>query len=135
MLRHCRKGLRNRGSAGAQMILFLASLGAALAVPARAAKTERINLTVVVTDAGTGQPISQAQLTLQFHQPGRVRHKLISYTAKTNAQGRCKFTDIPEGTLHLIVTHAGHQTFGKDFDVGASHALIEVKLKPPHPLI
>jgi Carboxypeptidase regulatory-like domain len=132
MLRHCPKGFRNGGSAGAT-ILLLAGLSAALASPARAA--ERINLVVVVTDAQTGAPISQAQLTLQFHQPGRVRHKLISYTAKTNAQGRCKFTDIPEGTLHLIVTHTGHQTFGQDFDIDASHTKLEVKLKPPHPQI
>ena len=134
MLRHSPRGLQNGGSAGATLFL-LAGLGAALAVPARAAKTERINLAVVVTDAQTGQPISQAQLTLQFHGPGKVRHRLISYTAKTNAQGRCRFTDIPEGTLHLIVTHTGHQSFGKDFDVDASHATLEVKLKPPHPQI
>ncbi|HEV2178609.1 MAG TPA: carboxypeptidase-like regulatory domain-containing protein [Terriglobia bacterium] len=132
MLRHCRK-VQNKGSAGATIVL-IAGLSAGLAAPARAAKTE-INLTVVVTDAQTGQPISQAQLTLQFHGSGKIRHPLISYTAKTNAQGRCRFTDIPEGTLHLIVTHTGHQTFGRDFDVDASHTKLEVKLKPPHPQI
>ena len=131
MRRYRLKGLQMAGWAGA---LLLAGLCAGLPALLRAAATERIGLTVVVTDE-TGQPLSQAQLTLQFHEPGKVRHKLISYTAKTNAQGRCKFTEIPSGTIHLIVTHAGHQTFGKDFDIDKSHAEVEVKLKPPHPLL
>jgi len=105
---------------------------------ARAAPVKRINVTVVVTDAETGKPINQARLTLQFEDPGgkvKLRHKLISYSAKTDAQGRYKFAEVPEGTVHLIVTDERHQTFGKDLDVDKANPVLEVKLKPPHPLL
>jgi len=127
-----RSKLTQRQAVLSTLVLLVSLLAA---VPLEGREAARLNLAIVVTDSQTGQPVSQAQITLQFHEPGKLRHKLISYTAKTNAQGHCKFPEIPEGTLHLIVTHTGHQSFGKDFDVDASHAEIEIKLKPPHPQI
>lgn len=115
--------------------LFLVSLSS----PARAEGVERTNVNVLVKDAETGQPINQARLTLQFHQPGSVvklqRSKPLAYSAKTNPQGRCRFTNIPKGTLHLIVTAERHQTFGKDFELEQDNQVIEVKLKKPQPLL
>lgn len=98
---------------------------------------ERINLTVTVTDAQTGKPVNQAHLTLQFREPGGKlkRSKTLSYAAKTNAEGRYKFVDIPEGTVLLIVTEEHHQAFGKQFDVSKQNPLLEVKLKPPQPVL
>lgn len=108
-------------------------------IPASAASPGYTNLTVLVTDADTGQPIGQARLTLQFREPGDKwklkRSKLISYSAKTNAQGRYRFTDIPEGSVRLIVTDEQHQTYGKDVAISKAHAIIDVKLKKPHPLL
>jgi len=102
-----------------------------------ASSPERINLTVAVTDAETGKPINQAHLTLQFREPGGKlkRSKMLSYAAKTNAEGRYKFVEIPEGTVLLIVTEEHHQTFGKQFDVSKQNSLLEVKLKPPQPVL
>jgi len=101
--------------------------------------TERATVHVVVKDAETGQPISQAHLTLQFHESGKkFKPKLpkhISYSAKTNAQGRCKFTDIPRDTIRLIVTAERHQTFGKEFELEKENQVIEVALKKPEPLL
>ena len=42
---------------------------------------------------------------------------------------------IPEGTVLLIVTEEHHQTFGKQFDVSKQNSLLEVKLKPPQPVL
>jgi hypothetical protein len=112
-----------------------------VAFPARAhaATPERTTVHVLVKDAASDQPIANARLTLQFREPaGEVRpsrSKVLSFSAKTNAQGRCKFSNIPKGTIHLIVTAERHQTFGQDFELEQDNQLIEVKLKKPQPLL
>jgi hypothetical protein len=88
----------------------------------------------VVKEADTGDPISQARLTLTFQQLGG-RHRTISYGAKTNPQGRYRFTNIPKGTVHLFVTADRHQSFGKEVEVEEDNQVIEVKLKRPQPLL
>jgi hypothetical protein len=126
--------------------LALTGLVAALAVPGalRAATADDqtlvplITLTVVVTDSQSGQPISQARLTLTFRTRKEnqfSRPKTLSYSAKTDPQGRYQLPYIPTGTVTLMVTDEHHQTFGKQFDVDKDHATLEVKLKPPQPLI
>jgi len=92
------------------------------------------SFTVVVREADTGDPISQARLTLTFHQPGKL-HRAESYSAKTSAQGRYRFTDIPQGTIRLLVTADHHQSYGKEIDLEEDNQVIEVKLKKPQPLL
>ena len=100
---------------------------------------EPTSLTVVVKDAESGEAISQARLTLQFEEPGgkaRLRvPKKLSYNAKTNAQGRYRFTNIYKGPIHLIVTADRHQSYGKEFELDHDNQVIEVKLKKPQPLL
>ena len=94
---------------------------------------------VLVKDAETGQPISQARLTLEFHEAGDLkklkRPKFHSYSAKTNPQGRYRFPDIPRGSVRLVVTAERHQTFSKWFEVDKENPLFEVRLKKPQPLL
>lgn len=121
------------------------SLFASIAVPcglralqSAAQPPEPITLTVVVTDAQTSKPISQARLTLTFVQPkeGQLgRAHTLSFSAKTDTQGRYRFPYIPPGNVTLMVTDEHHQTFGKKFDVDKDHSTLEVKLKPPQPLL
>ena len=106
--------------------------------PARADSPERTSVQVVVKDSVTDQPINQARLTLQFREPGGLRlrrAKTLSFSAKTNQQGRYKFTNIPKGTIRLLVTAERHQTFGKEFEIEEDNPVVEVKLKPPKPLL
>jgi len=118
-------------------------LAAGLAVPfawagQSPAPSEPITLIVVVNDAETGKPISQARLTLTFVQPKQGqfgRTKTLSYSAKTDAQGRYRFPYIPQGNVVLTVTDDHHQTFGKQFAVDKDHSTLQVKLKPPQPLV
>lgn len=114
-------------------MLLVVAVGLGLGTRAQAA--ENLNVTVLVKDAESNQPINQARLTLQFHEPGRIRHKLLAYSAKTNAQGRYRFTLVPKGTVRLIVTSEHHQTFSKEFEVDQNNQVIEVKLKQPQPLL
>jgi hypothetical protein len=97
------------------------------------------SVNVLVKDAESGQPMFQAHLTLQFREPGSAarlkRSRLISFSAKTNAQGRYRFVDIPKGTVRLIVTAERHQTFSKEFEVEKDGQLLEVSLKEPQPLL
>ncbi len=103
----------------------------------KAAEGDRTDLRVVVTDAESGQPINQARLTLQFREPGSKmklkRSQMISFSAKTNLQGHYRFTDIPKGTVRLMVTAERHESYGKNLPVEKDNQVIEVKLKKPQP--
>ncbi len=97
---------------------------------------ERTNMTVQVIENDSGQPISNAHITLKFKQPRKYRSgKLIAYTAKTNPQGRYKFQSIPKGTVWLIVTCENHQSYGKNLELSEDNQVFEVKMKKPQPLL
>ena len=106
---------------------------------ALAESVERASVQVLVKDAETDQPISQARLTLQFREPGSTvklkPSKMLSFSAKTNVHGRYKFMHIPKGTVLLRVTAERHQAFGKEFEVEEENQLLEVRLKKPQPLL
>lgn len=109
---------------------------AVMPAPAQEQPVERTNITVVVKEVDSGQPVANAQLTLQFLEPRKYRRgKPIAYSSKTNAQGRCKFQDIPKGAIRLIVTAEHHQSFGKDLEIIKDNQVFEVKLKKPQPLL
>lgn len=99
----------------------------------------RTSVSIVVKDAKTGEPIANAQLTLQFRlrgDPAKLkRGRRISYNAKTNPQGRYKFTEVPKGTILLFVKADRHQTFGQEFEIEQDNQVIEVKLRTPQPLL
>lgn len=102
--------------------------------PATPDSSQETSLTIVVKEADTGDPISQARLTLTFKQKGGL-HRSISYSAKTNAQGRYRFTNIPKGTVVVLVTAERHQSLGKEIELEEDNQVIEVKLKKPQPLL
>jgi len=107
-------------------------------IPAQAQTqtVERTNITIAVKEADTGQPISNAHLTLRFLEPRKFRRgRPIAYSAKTNPQGRYKFQDIPKGMIHLTVTAEHRQSFGKEIEITENNQVIEVKLKKPQPLL
>jgi hypothetical protein len=124
-------------TAGLLLALFL--LMVAWPSPARADSPERTDVTVVVKEADSGDPIFQARLTLQFNESGSAvklrRGKGITYSAKTNAQGRYKFTGIPKGTIRLLVTADRHQSYGEELELTEDNQVIEVKLRKPQPLL
>lgn len=110
------------------------------AAPAFAAdEPENTSIIVLVTDAASKKPIFQARLTLQFREQGNAKKlklgKLTAFSAKTNAQGRYRFTEVPMGKVRLIVTAEHHQTFSKDFEITKADQLLEVTLRKPQPLL
>lgn len=132
------------GLSGQRCCLLLCALilvcpKAAIPASAQSEAQGQTTLTVVVTDAQSGQPINQARLTLEFTEPGNPsklkRAKKLAYSAKTNVQGRYKFPTLPMGTIRLIVTAERHQSFSKEFDLEKENQVIEVKLKKPQPLL
>ena len=137
------KGAPVRGSQGylsePGCALGWKSTGLEFGTPAQSEDAGRTDLTVVVTDAQTSQPINQARLTLEFTEPGDPaklkRSKKLSYSAKTNAQGHYRFPNLPKGTIRLIVTAERHQTFSEEFHLDKENQAIEVKLKKPQPLL
>lgn len=114
-----------------------------LAMPGRSARAqdpllnhEPANLIVNVHEADTGEPISQANVTLQFTEPVAFGHgKKHTYNAKADAQGRCKLFGINKGTIVLMVTAPHHQAYGKELPFDHDNQVYEVKLKKPQPLI
>ena len=107
--------------------------------PARGDSPERTDVTVEVKEAETGEPIYQARLTLQFNESGSAiklrRGKSRTFSAKTNAQGRYKFTNIPKGTIRLMVTAEHRQSYGEELALSEDNQVIEVKLRRPQPLL
>jgi hypothetical protein len=101
--------------------------------------TEPTNMTVVVREYDSGQPVSQAHVTLQFfvpHGPTIPRKgKRTVYNAKTDTQGRCKLSGINKGSIVLTVTADGHQSYGKELRLEKDNQVFEVRLKRPQPLI
>jgi len=116
----------------ATLALAMLALFPRLAVSAN----EETTLRVVVTEATDGQPIFQAQLTLQFQIPQKFRQpKWISYSAKTNKKGEYIFRRVNKGPIHLMVTAEGHQSYGKQSELDKDDSTIEVKLRKPQPQI
>ncbi len=123
-----------------QMVLALAIVVAALASfqpTIRAEDEQNVTIHILVTDAETGKPINQARLTLQFEEETRtmmVRHtKPHSFSATTNPQGKYRFTDIPKGTVRLLVTADHHMSWGTSVEIEKDGQQIDVKLKKPQP--
>jgi hypothetical protein len=108
-----------------------------MAMGGRVAAAEQTTIQVLVKDAKTGDPIYQAHLTLRFRQPGGFlkRSEAISYTGKTDKKGRCSFPLVPMGEVTLMVTAPDHNTFGKTFEINKNNQLLEVQLRPPHPVL
>jgi len=131
-----RKGLRFLGVLSCWAILVA---GLAMTRPVRADSDEQTTLIVVVKDAETGQPIPNARLTLQFREPaGPVklkRRKQLSFSAKTNLQGRYRFMGVTKGTIRLLVTAERRQSFGQELELEQDNQVIEVKLRKPQPLL
>jgi Carboxypeptidase regulatory-like domain len=102
-----------------------------------AAATDMTTVHVQVNDAQTGDPIYQARLTLRFREPGRFmrRSQIISYTSKTDKNGKAQIPVVPMGTITLMVTAPDHNTFGKEFEITKQNQKIEVKLQKPHPVL
>lgn len=107
-----------------------------LFAPASARAAEETDVHVVVKDAESAEPIFQAHLTLQFQEPRKLkRGKGISFSAKTDKNGRCTFRHIPVGTVRLMVTAERHQSYGKEIEIEKENPVIEVKLRKPQPQI
>lgn len=131
-----RKGLRFLG------VLFCWAIfvaGVAIPRPVRADSGGQTNVIIVVKEAETGQPIYNAKLTLQFREPGNPmklkRRKHLSFSAKTNLQGRYKFSGVTKGTIRLLVTAERRQSFGQELELEQDDQVIEVKLRKPQPLL
>ena len=117
-------------------LLLLSILGPCKAFAQTVEATdEPVNMTVVVKEYDTGDPISQAHITLQFEQARTQRRpKKITYSSKTDMQGRCRLAEINKGPIVLVVTSPGHQTYGKDLTLEKDGQVFEVRLKKPQPL-
>ncbi len=123
-----------------RMVPFVAALvSLTFQTTLTADSVERTSVHVLVKDAETGQPIQHARLTLEFREPGSKpklkRSKLLAFSAKTNPQGRYRFTNIPKGTIRLVVTAERHQSFGKEIELEQDNQVIEIALKKPQPLL
>jgi hypothetical protein len=122
------------------VILLLLCAGRGPGARAQVAATnETTNMIVVVKEYDTGDPVSQARVTLQFAVPhGQMipnrKPKYLTYNGKTDAQGRCKFDEVNKGPIILSINATGHQTYGKELALEKDAQVFEVRLKKPQPL-
>lgn len=120
-------------------LLLFASLGISARAQQGNPNNETTNITVIVKEDGSGQPIGQAHITLEFFeshgQSTWRKPKKISYNAKTDAEGRCKLLDVTKGHIILTVTEPSYQSYGKELQLQKDNQVFEVKLKKPQPLL
>jgi hypothetical protein len=119
-------------------ILFVGSLSRCATGQDGQPNHEPTNVIVIVKEAATGEPVTQARVTLQFSVPrehGLGGGRKYVYNAKTDMQGRCKLSEINKGKILLTVTAPGHQSFGKELQLDQDNQVFEVKLKKPQPLL
>lgn len=116
--------------------VILAAL-VAICMPLSLAAETMTTVHVQVNDAKTGDPIYQAHLTLRYRVQGGFmrRSQIISYTAKTDKNGKGQFPVVPMGTITLMVTAPDHNTFGKEFKITKDKQLIKVELHKPHEVL
>ena len=109
----------------------------AICMPVKLAAAQMTTVHIQVNDAKTGDPIFQAHLTLRYRVPGAFmrRTKIVSYTAKTDKNGKGQFPVVPMGSITLMVTAPDHNTFGKKFEITKDEQLIKVKLQKPHEVL
>jgi hypothetical protein len=121
----------------ATSILLIGSLNRGAAGQDGQTNREPTNMTVIVKEAATGEPISQARVTLEFTSPSTHggKGKKYAYNAKTDMQGRCKLSEINKGKILLTVTAPAHQSFGKEMQLDRDNQVFEVRLKKPQPLL
>lgn len=102
-----------------------------------AKEVERTTVNILVTEADTGEPIPNAQLTLTFKEPrGKLRRdKSVSFSGKTNLQGRGRFPGVPKGSFRLLVTAENRQSYGKQLELEQDNQLFTVKLRKPQPIL
>ncbi len=113
-------------------ILLMLAAAPLLAVPE--VHPQLTDVTVLVIDFATHKPVFQARLTLEFRNSQSRRHKMISFSAKTDLRGMYKFTFIPMEPVVLIVTDPNHQTFGRRFEITKANQELRVALRKPEPL-
>src|SRR5579863_665126 len=120
------KGWNSSGLGRTGMGLVLTFYFAALPLHASPRKQPALtHVTVVVTDAESHKPLFQARLTLEFRDPQSRRGTIISYSAKTNAEGKYVFSFIPMEPVLLVVTASGHQSFGQRFNITEDNQTLE----------
>ncbi|MGH9446604.1 MAG: hypothetical protein ACRD3O_12865 [Terriglobia bacterium] len=114
------------------LLLMLAAAPALAATPE--IHPQVTDVTVLVTDFATHKPVFQARLTLEFRDSQSRRHKMISFSAKTDLRGMYKFTFIPMEPVLLFVTDPNHQSFGRRFQITKANQELRVALRKPEPL-
>ncbi len=121
----------------ATSLLLFASLSGSAHAQSANPSSETTNMIVLVTEADTGQPISQAHITLQFSSHGQSsgkRRKLLTMP-RPIPRAAANLSGINKGTIVLTVTADGHQSYGKELQLEKDNQVFEVKLKKPQPLI
>lgn len=114
------------------LLAAMAFTAAAQAAPRKHPPVTRV--TVLVTDKTTHKPIFQARLTLSFRDPDSHIGSSLSFSAKTDMQGKYVFSFIPMEPVMLVVTAPDHQTFGQQFNITHAGQTLHVQLNPPQPL-
>ena len=104
-----------------------------LAVAARlAAGEDRVRLEIVVTAAGSGNPIQNAAVYVRYkNRRLLLKDKTISLTVKTNPEGTAVVPDVPQGQVLVQVIAKGWKTYGEFHEIESPRDSVEIKLERP----
>jgi hypothetical protein len=100
------------------------------------ADTPVTTITIVVTTQA-GRPVERAEVIVNFVKGkwvGKVgRDVRTSYDLRTNQEGVAKIPSIPQGSIRVMVSAKGYQTYGQTMDINEEEKTLEIKLNPPQP--
>jgi hypothetical protein len=93
-------------------------------------------ITVQVKTQG-GRPIEQAEVVVNFVQGKSIirfgKDVHVSFDLHTNQEGIAKIPAIPQGTIKVLVSAKGLQTYGEVMEIREEEKTINVTLNPPQP--
>ena len=99
-------------------------------------KNSRVQLVVVLTAEGNGEPIRNASVYVKFKKKRRLRRdRGREYAGKSDPEGRAVFPRIPEGQALIQVVAEGWRTYGKFHELEGGKILLEITLERPPRLV
>jgi hypothetical protein len=84
-----------------------------------------------------GRPVEQAEVVVNFVQGKSIirfgKDIRVSFDLHTNQEGIARIPAIPQGSIKVLVSAKGLQTYGEIMEIREEEKTINVTLNPPQP--
>jgi Carboxypeptidase regulatory-like domain len=116
-----------------KLLSFALVVVVSIAFPVALAAKDLTKIRVVVTNVN-GKPVDRANVIVRFggRKVAKLGRKVMTqWEMRSTQEGIADIPEMPKGSIRVMVTAKGYQTFGDTFEVTEDDRTIEVKLNPP----